>query len=314
MLGQIYNWHVVDIAGRKGLGAMAVVLAMALSAPDPSAASEYVRPADSFTFGNPAFCAPTKPVRDFGLSRLPPVREVPEDGNLPFGPKTVRLISSSAGRILPIGTEFGYELWSENHLGRTPLHWTVRARMVDVDHKGRRGRVVDGKEVTVQTISNGNNVDLYLHPQRRPGFYVYEIEFVARDGKVLGKYGQYLKVFARSYWKARLGLSKQVAAPGQQVLSRVENLGTEPALYGEAFYVHRLENGNWIPVPDATPGIWLLWLGWSGPGASGRCSSWHIPVDFPLGQYRIVKEVGPSPWPGGHHTRYLTAPIIVAVS
>jgi hypothetical protein len=301
------------MAGRKGLGATAAVFAMVLSAPSASTASAYARAGGPFTFGNPAFCAPTKLVRDFGLSRLPPVREVPEKGNLPFGPKTVSLVGWSAGRIIPVGNAFGYELWSENYVGRTPLHWTVRARMAEVDRKGRRGPVVDRKEVAVRTISNGSNVDLLLYPQRRPGFYLYEIEFVARDGKVLGRYGEYLKVFARSYWKARLGLSKQVAAPGQQVLSRVENLGTEPVLYGEEFYVQRLEDGSWVPVPNATPGGWLRWLGKAGPGASGRCSAWHIPVDFPLGQYRIVKKVfGRYPQPRGN--RYLTAPIIVAIS
>lgn len=98
------------------------------------------------------------------------------------------------------------------------------------------------------------------------------------------------------------------------MLSRVENLGTEVVMFGEDFYVHRLEGEHWVPVPDATQGIWLRWLGSAGPGASGRCSAWRIPTDFPLGQYRIVKEVGPRPWPRRDGGRYLMAPINVAIN
>lgn len=154
--------------GRELSGAIALVVATALILAGTSTASTYVR-ADPFMFGNSAFCSPGKPVRDFGLSRLPTVREAPEKGDLPFGPNTVSLVSLSGGRILPIGSDFGYELWSENQFGRTPIHWTARARIIGIDRKGNRGRVVNRKTVKVRTINNRTNVDLYLSPLRRPG-------------------------------------------------------------------------------------------------------------------------------------------------
>jgi hypothetical protein len=37
----------------------------------------------------------------------------------------------------------------------------------------------------------------------------------------------------------------------------------------------------------------------------------QLPDDFPPGHYRIVKEVGPFPWPRGGHARHLVAPMEV---
>jgi hypothetical protein len=296
--------------GRFALLWAVLATVMLLFAASSTAAEARSRPADPFTMGNPAFCAPTKPVRDFGLSRLPPVREMPESGDLPFGPKTVHL-GSFGGRVLPIGQSFGFELHSENYAGRTPLRWTLRAQMFVVGRDGATGREVDRLELEVRTISSGDEVELYLDPLRRAGFYRYDFEIVDGEGRVLGSYGEYLKVFARSYWKPRLGLAKRSFRPGELVLSRVENFGTEWVYYAESFSVQRLEGKAWGVVPDVTRRRWARWLGIIGPGVSGRCNSLSLPDDFPAGRYRIVKAVGPHPWPRGQRSYRLTAPFTV---
>ncbi len=214
------------------------------------------------------------------------------------------------GPILPVGQSFGYGLWSENYGGRTPLGWTLRARMFAASRSGEIGREVDHEELKVRTISAADEVKLYLDPHRRPGFYRYDLEILDDAGKLLGAYSRYLKVFGRPFWKVKLGLNGHRFRPGQLVLSRIENLGTEQVMYGEEFRVQRFEEGSWESVSNGRQG-WQLWLGMLGPGASGSCTSFRIPRDFEPGLYRILKEVGPEPWPRGKRSYYLTAPFEV---
>lgn len=274
-----------QLARRLKYAAAVVALPLVLCLPDAKAGAR----SNPFTFGNPAFCAPTKLVNDFGISDLPPVRKAPSSGDLPFGPKTVSL-SVSAGPVLQIGDEAGFRLHSENYVGRTPLKWILRNRIRSVSESGEAGPVVARGRKRVRIINAATEVKLYLDPPQTPGFLLYEIEILKFDGARLATYSSYLRV-ERSFWDARLGLSRYRARPGQRVLSRVENFGTEWIFYGEAFVVQRLEGEAWVDVPSATPDGSLLWLGMAGPGSPGRCSAAYLPRGLPPGQYRIVKEV-----------------------
>jgi hypothetical protein len=286
-----------------------VLAAAALAVALPAASPATARSPDPFTFGNPAFCAPKEPVEDFGLSELPPVHEVPQSGSLPFAPRTVSL-QLAPTPVLPPGESFGFWLYSENYGGRTPLHWVLRSRIRVVDPSGQAGRVVAHSRERIRTISARDEVKSFLRPRRSPGFYRYEVEIAVFSGKRLAVYSRYLRV-ERRFWAAKLGLSGQEFHPAEQVLSRVENLGTETVNYGEAFGVQRYEDGRWASVPGVTQRVWALWLGVAGPGLAGRCSALQLPRDFPSGQYRIVKEVGPSSWPTGKQSHHLTAPFEV---
>lgn len=283
------------------LAAMTLVTSAASASAQRHAASEE----DPFTFGNPAFCAPKDPVEDFGLSELPPVREAPESGDLSFGPKTVSL-QLAPGPVLPPGESIGFWLHSENYGGRTPLHWVLRNRIRPVDTSGRSGQVVARGHTRARTINAAREVKLFLHPPRSPGFYRYDIEIVDFDGKLLAQYSRYIGV-ERKFWDARLGLDGNQFQPGEQVLSRVENFGTEAIAFGEEFRIQAYRGGSWVHVRNPSQEIWLAWLGYAGPGSAGRCSALRLPHDFPAGQYRIVKEVGPPSWPKDKRPYYLTA-------
>jgi Big-like domain-containing protein len=268
-----------------------------------------MRPTDPFTFGNPAFCAPKELVNDFGISELPSVREAPPLGDLPFGPKTVSL-GVSAGPVLRIGEDTSFRLHSENYVGRTPLRWILRNRIRSVSEAGEAGSVVARGRKRVRIINAATEVKLYLDPPRIPGFFLYEIEILKFDGAPLATYSSYLRV-ERSFWDARLGLSRYRVRPGQRVLSRVENFGTEWIYYGEAFGVQRLQGEAWVDAPSATPDGWLLWAGMLGPGSPGRCSGAYLPRILPPGQYRIVKEVEQRLGPEKDRVYELTAPFEV---
>jgi len=283
-------------------------------APDLGASARNQHPlrraVDPYTFGNPAFCAPQKPVEDFGISELPPLREAPASGDLPFGPETVRL-GLFLGPVFTPGESVGFWLYSENFVGRTPLRWVVRNRIRLLDASGRAGRVTARGRTRVRTINAGKEVKLFLRPPRRLGFYRYEIEIAEFGGKRLARYSSYARV-ERKFWDARLGLDRDRHRPGQRVLSRVENFGSEYIAFGADFGIQRRRGEGWVRVRNPSGGAFPAWLGFAHPGLAGRCSPLSLPRDFPAGRYRIVKEVERSIGSDEEESYYLTAPFEVA--
>jgi hypothetical protein len=283
----------------------AALLLLVLATAAPASAGAATSP-----FGSSSFCALTEPVRDFGLSKLPPLRGIPESGDLPFGPKTVSL-GVFEGPVLPVGASFGFELHSENIGGRTPLHWTVTARLYRVNLKGESVRKVGERRLRIRTIGAGDERDFHLGPFPRAGFYRYDFEILDEDGKKLGAFGQYVKAFENFYWKARLSLARDVFSPGQRVLARIENLGTETVSYGEPLHVQQLEGGSWISRSELAPGPWRMWLGLLAPGRTGRCNRLYLPEDLLPGRYRVLKSVGSGRGSADRSFRQLAAPFDV---
>lgn len=238
---------------------------------------------------DPDFCSPKQPARDFGLSRLPPVREVPRSGQLPFARPNVN-VSGSESHVVTESSSFGYGFSEENFDGTVRLEWTVTAQMWLLGHRGAPVREVDSETLYIGELDAGEQPHIYVDTLGRRGFYRADFQFADGDGRRLGAYSAYVKV-VRPFWKAKLKLDRRVYEPGDRVYSRAANLGTQTMTYGEIFAVQRREGGSWVPAPDLTPNGWLLWLGIGRPGSPGLCSSVGLPGDVAPGRYRIVKEV-----------------------
>lgn len=216
------------------------------------------------------------------------------------------------GRVVPPGGSFGYH-FTDRDYHRDPLvDWQVTARLLELDEAGGVVGEVDRGRLWIHRVRGLGELKLYLDPPRRPAFYRYDIQFKDRDGKQLGAYSEYLKVVA-PFWRPSVAVNRAQYKPGQLVLSRVENFGTEAVYYGEGYGVQRLQAGGaWKSVPRLTPNGSLLWLGIQGPGSAGRCSALRLPKDVAPGTYRIVKDVGRSPrWSRDEGAYYLTAPFSV---
>lgn len=238
---------------------------------------------------DPGFCSPKQPARDFGLSRLPPVREVPPSGQLPFARPNVNVYGSE-GHVVTGPSSFGYGFSEENFDGTVRLEWTVAAQMWLLGGRGAPVREVDSETLYIGELDAGDQPHISVDTPGRRGFYRTDFQFADRDGRRLGAYSAYVKV-ARPFWKARLKLDRRAYEPGDRVYSRAVNLGTRTMTYGESFAVQRRKGERWVPAPDLTPNGWLLWLGVAPPGSPGICSSVGLPRDVAPGRYRIVKEV-----------------------
>jgi len=260
----------------------------------------------------PRFCAPKRPARDFGFSRLPPVREVPVDGQLPFARPNVSVYEGGPlGRVATERGSFGYGFSEENFGGTVRLDWTVTMQMWLLGRSGKPLQEVDSETLQIGELDAAEQPYISVETRSRRGFYRADIQFADKTGARLGAYSAYVKV-ARPFWKARLRLDRRVYRPGQRVFSRPENLGTRTMTYGEDFTVQRRRGGRWAAAPELTPNGWLLWLGVGGPGSTGICSATQVPADEAPGRYRIVKPVTELIPRGPDLARRLVAPFRIA--
>jgi hypothetical protein len=260
----------------------------------------------------PRFCAPKRPARDFGFSRLPPVNEVPVDGQLPFARPNVEIYGGGMfGHVLQERGSVGYGFSEGNYGGTVRLDWTVTMQMWLLGRGGKPLREVDSETLQIGELDAAEQPHISVETPGRRGFYRADIQFADKTGARLGAYSSYVKV-ARSFWKARLLLDHRVYRPGQRVFHRAENLGTRTMAFGEDFAVQHWEGGRWAAAPELTPNGWLLWLGASGPGSPGFCGSTQLTLETAAGWYRIVKPVTELVPHGRDRGRRLVAPFRVA--
>lgn len=203
--------------------------------------------------------------------------------------------------------KYGYELSSDNWRGHTPLNWTLSARMMQVNRHGRPLREVDQTTIRVRTIDYHKDRALYLEAPG-PGFYLYELRIAGKRSAKLAHYQRYLRV-VRKVWNVRLGLNRQRFKPGQTVLSRIDNFGSERASFGDGVGVQRRVGDRWVRARDMPPIFLEMWEAWAPPAETAGCIPFELPADFPSGQYRIVKRVGRA---DGKSGAWLTAPFEVA--
>lgn len=288
---------------RMVMAMVAVAAGLTVGLPEGAVAAY---PADPLADGNPAFCAPKKPVQDFGLLDLPPVREVPESGD-ELGHGAVDIYGGWE-RVMPEPHDFGYGFSEHNYGGTVRLDWDVTAALWTIDKRGTPFQEVDHEELFIGRLNAVHQPHIEVEPPAgRRGYYRLDMKISNQAGQVLGSYGAYFKV-VRPFWKVKLGLARDLVQPGQRIFSRLENYGTETVRYGEAFGIQRLEGGEWVGQPELVGDLWLLWLGILSPGRTGLCNAVTLPDDTEPGSYRVVKSVEPGP---RRKRVFLTAPFRV---
>jgi hypothetical protein len=291
--------------GLRGSKLAAVLGALALAIGLPGAPPPAVGAGSS---ANPSFCAPTEPLRDFGLSKLPPLREFPTEEQPSFVPPNVNVYDSGE-QIVTGPTSFGYGFSEDNYGGTVKLDWTVTAQLWRVTRGGRPLRQVRSTTLQIGRLDAAHQPRIFVDLPGQRGFYRFDLQFSDREGKQLGAYGSYVRV-VKPYWRARLGIERRSYRPGERVRTRVENYGSQGVAYGADFTVQRWEVGRWRRDRALTPGGFLLWLGILFPGRSSECIGPWLPLATEPGRYRILKSVG-HPSDFEDNPRWLTAPFTV---
>lgn len=273
---------------RRSLSIIALLLLLTLGAAAPAQAVEMQ------DYGR-AFCDGT-PVHDYEapLDRLPPVRRVPLEEDLPFGPRNLSIYQVGFSRVIVGKGGFGYRFFDETYGRRDEvrLNWDVSTAVWRLDRRGNALRRVAAKDHHPGIVSEvDEELDFVLDTPGRPGLYRYDIEF--RDdgtGEVLGSYSEYLRVVKPTF-HAGIAVNRRHVRPGQRVFARIENPGTSWVEFGLAYAVEKFEGGRWVEQDLGVDG-WLLPLIAMGSGQSGWCMPYRVPRDASPGRYRFVKELG----------------------
>jgi hypothetical protein len=235
------------------------------------------------------------------LGGMPPLRTLPADNDLPFGPPGLFLDSRYPPRDirLPGDEMLGFRFTAKPREVKPSyplLDWRVTARLTRVNRRGVVREVL--AEVPRRVSRMRRSIPFPLELEGEPGFYRLEIVF-REGGRRIGRFGQYVRVLSPSV-DVRLGLNGTTFRPGDTVIPRLENYGAANlgfGLLGAGFQIEK--SGAWAPAWGSGPAP-AIGLG-AGPGESAECWSRKLPADAQPGRYRfnlqvdhVLEERGPA--------------------
>ena len=244
-----------------------------------------------------SFCKP-RMVGSFlrPLSGLPERHPVPKSGRLPFAPRALSVdeVGTQAGyRLMSGGGEFGYEFFFESPTIRR-LGWIIKLQGFAVNRQGRVTQRLGTAQREIARIGGLLQPRALLAIPSRPGFYRVDLSVESSTGRKLGAYREYLRVMAPEV-SVRVGLSARTIGHGDEVMGRIENIGTTPIEFGAPYSVEYLSEQGWIRVAPQRS-TWPRYTAVMYAGSSGACMHFRVPPEFPAGQYRFKKAVhGVSP-------------------
>jgi len=244
-----------------------------------------------------AFCGRSiEPDYESVFADLPSVKEIPASGELPFGPGRLRVRSPDEAVLVP-PVRVGYDFFLESPYraqGVRP-HWVLTLIAKRIGRTGVLGAVVASAEHRLDTLGRSSSQSIALNLPSKPGLYLLDLRFRRHMGRMLGRYGQYVRVM-RPRTDARLSVSASSFKAGDEVLFRVENRGTTPVgLIGEEFRFERYSDGVWSEDPASPNAFTRQRLGQLPAGTAGFCRAFSMPSSIDPGHYRISKRVTISP-------------------
>ncbi|MBS1845740.1 MAG: hypothetical protein JST53_15085 [Actinobacteria bacterium] len=201
--------------------------------------------------GSVAFCS--SPVVDnywAPVEHLQPIPPVPEGGVLPFGPAGMTLGATGPQRLLVGGSNIGFRLANTapaTEAKARRLNWTVLERLIRLTKEGRGLHPEGLKRINLKQLPPGKHRGVTFPIPTNPAIYSLEITIQNGRGRLLGRYGQYIRVVDRL---VNVGITLSAydkLAPGSYVESCFENHGTATVTPTGTSLEH-LEYGTWRPV------------------------------------------------------------------
>ncbi len=247
------------------------------------------------TASQSGFCRPgVMPDYEGSLENLVSHRPLRERTKLPFGPKGLEVRRLDVRRFVVNGDRFGYALTAkgattEAGLLKRPLHlhWKVEVTLSAVNANGRATGPAVRSWRRLGDVADLRRLEFAASPG--PGLYRLGLNFERWNGDSLGSYSEYFRVVPFRVG-LDLALSRSTAFPGEEVLARVRNVGTDTALFPNDvdLRVEYDKDGSWVGIPTpkadgAVIGISRFLYG----GEATPCSSFRIPEEAEPGRYRF---------------------------
>lgn len=219
------------------------------------------------------------------IEKLKPIPAVPEGGVLRFAPEGLTLAVTGPQGILVGGSSVGLRL--TNATTTTPrLGWVVLERLIRFSADGTKIQPAGLKRIDLGQLPAGKHRG-FAFPVSTPGIYSLEITIQNHRGRLLGRYGEYVRVVPRTVDVGIKLSAYDDVVPGTYIESCFENHGSAPVL-PTGTGLERFDGTSWRPVvvgpqysPAQTPIQRIL-----GPGEAERIAT-LIPPDAKPGLYKL---------------------------
>lgn len=203
------------------------------------------------------------------VEKLQPIPALPEGGVLGYAPPGMTLGVTGPQGLLVGGSNVGFRLTSSAPAG-TPtkvLKWIVLERLIRLTDNGQKLHPSGLKRIDLKQLPAGKHRGLIFPLPTAPAVYSVEVTIQNHRGRLLGRYGEYVRVVERLV-SAGLSLATyDNVAPGATLEACFENKGTAAVLPG-ASTLERLVGTIWKPVD--TPTTYSLATRTLGPGERER--------------------------------------------
>jgi hypothetical protein len=238
-----------------------------------------------------AFCS--NPVVDDYLAPVKKLQKIPappEGGALPFAPAGTTLGITGPQGLLVGGSSVGFRLTNAAPAGATAkrLDWTVLERLIRLTDEGRGLHPAGLKRIDLAQLPAGKHRGLTFALPSTPALYSLEVTIQNGRGRLLGRYGEYLRVVERTVDTGLKLSAYDNVAPGAYLESCFENHGTA-SVTPTGTSLERNDRGTWRPVlvgPQYTPAQTPIQRT-LGPGEAERIGTLIPPNALP-GLYKLT--------------------------
>jgi hypothetical protein len=196
-----------------------------------------------------AFCS--NPIVDnyrAPLEKLQPMPAVPEGGALPFAAGMTVAATGPQG-LLVGGSNIGFRL-TDTAPEATPgkrLDWTVLERLIRLTDNGGRPHPAGLKRIDLAQLPAGKHRGLTFPIPDQPAVYSVEVTIQNHRGRLLGRYGEYIREVNRTVNTAITLAATDDVAPGSYLESCFENHGSA-AVTPTGTSLERFDGTSWLPV------------------------------------------------------------------
>jgi hypothetical protein len=281
--------------GRKvlALAATAAVLAAAVLAggtpPAGAAKKKTAKPTAAATVPAP-FCS--NPIVDNYLAPLEELQKIPalpEGGAPRFAPPGMTLGATGPQGLLVGASNVGFRLANTGTETPTrPLDWTVLERLVRLTQNGTHLHPAGLKRIDLKNLPAGVHRGLTFPIPDTPAVYSLEVTIQNHRGKLLGRYGSYLREVNRTVNTAITLAAYDGVVPGSYLESCFENHGSA-AVTPTGTSLERFDGTNWGAVvvgPQYSPAQTTIQRT-LGPGEGERIGT-LIPPNAKPGLYKLT--------------------------
>jgi hypothetical protein len=213
------------------------------------AAKKVAKPKSVVTAAAP-FCSHT--VIDYyraPLETLQKIPALPEGGVLRFAPEGMTLDITGPQGVLVGGSNVGFRLTNAaaEATPTTPLNWTVLERLTRLTQNGTHLHPAGLKRIDLGQLPAGKHRGLTFPIPDQPAVYSVEVTIQNHRGRLLGRYGEYIREVNRTVNTAITLAATDNVAPGSYLESCFENHGSA-SVTPTGTSLERFDGTSWLPV------------------------------------------------------------------